>query len=160
MRILGIDPGLNTTGYGLIEGKGLIISLIEAGYIRTSPKDDDGQRLQHIYKGINKLIHKLKPEVMVLEKLYAHAQYPTTAYVLGHARGMICLAAKQNNIPLVEYPATRIKKAVTGKGHASKSQMQHMIQSILALKSLPKPADVSDALSISIAHSYMALRKI
>lgn len=153
MRILGIDPGLNTTGYGLIEGCGLKVRLIDAGYIRTNPKDTMHNRLSYIHRAVNKIINKFKPEVLVLEKLYAHWKHPTTAYILGHARGIICLAARENKINVVEYAATRIKKAITGQGHASKSQIQRMIQSLLLLKTLPKPTDVADALALSVGHS-------
>lgn len=159
MRILGIDPGLHTTGYGLIDGQGLKIRLVEAGFIRTSPKEGMQSRLGHIHRAIDKIISKFKPEVLVLEKLYAHWRHPTTAFVLGHARGIICLAAKQNNIEVVEYAATRIKKAVVGRGHASKLQMQRMIQDTLCLKTLPEPPDVADALALSIGHSYMVSKK-
>ena len=155
MRILGIDPGLHTSGYGMVEGWGLKISLIEAGYIRTNPKEETESRLEHIHKAIEKIIRKFKPEVLVLEKLYAHWKHPTTAYVLGHARGIICLSAKENNVAVVEYAATRIKKAIVGKGHASKLQIQRMIQGLLKLAVLPEPADVADALALAIGHSYM-----
>lgn len=156
MRILGIDPGLNTTGYGVIEGVGFEVSLIEAGFIRTNPKDKLEIRLEKIHRALSKIIAKFKPEVLVLEKLYAHWRHPTTAYVLGHARGAICLSAKENNVDMVEYAATRIKKAVTGRGHASKQQVQRMIQKILDLKALPHPVDVSDALALAIGYSYMS----
>lgn len=155
MRILGIDPGLHTTGYGIIEGKGVSISLIEAGYIRTNPKEEMQSRLAHIHKAIGKIIRKFKPDVLVLEKLYAHWKHPTTAYILGHARGIICVSAQENGVEVVEYAATRIKKAVVGNGHAAKSQIQRMIQGILRLKLLPEPADVADALALAIGHSYM-----
>ncbi len=155
MRILGIDPGLHTTGYGLVEGRGLKIMLVEAGYIRTNPKDALTSRLAHLHKALDAIIGKFKPEVLVLEKLYAHWKHPTTAYVLGHARGIICLSAKEHNVEMVEYAATRIKKAIVGKGHASKMQIQRMIQSIFSLKALPEPADVADALALAIGHSYM-----
>ena len=139
----------------MVEGWGLKISLIEAGYIRTNPKEETESRLEHIHKAIEKIIRKFKPEVLVLEKLYAHWKHPTTAYVLGHARGIICLSAKENNVAVFEYAATRIKKAIVGKGHASKLQIQRMIQGLLKLAVLPEPADVADALALAIGHSYM-----
>lgn len=155
MRILGIDPGLHTTGYGLINGKGLRVILIEAGFIRTNPKDTLPVRLGHIHRAVNKIIRKFRPEVLVLEKLYAHWKHPTTAYILGYARGMVCLAAEENNLAVFEYAATRIKKALVGNGHASKLQMQRMIQELLTLKTMPEPPDVSDALALAVGHSYM-----
>lgn len=160
MRILGIDPGLRITGYGLIDGQGLKVNLVEAGFIRTNSKNDLQARLEHIHRGLDKIIRKFKPEILVLEKLYAHWRHPTTAYVLGHARGIICLAAGQNNVEVAEYAATRIKKAIVGSGHASKLQVQRMIQNLLFLKTLPEPADVSDALALAVGHSYMVNKKI
>lgn len=160
MRILGIDPGLNTSGYGLIDGEGLRIKLVEAGFIRTNPKNELESRLGQIHKAVDKIIKKFKPEIMILEKLYAHWRHPTTACKLGHVRGIICLAARQNDLGLNEYAATRIKKAIVGNGHASKLQMQRMIQGLLKLEALPKPPDIADALALAIAHSYIASKKI
>lgn len=155
MRILGIDPGLNTTGYGVIEGEGLKVSLIEAGYIRTDPKQELNNRLEHIHNNVVKIIRRFNPRIMVLEKLYAHWRHPVTSCLLGHVRGVICLAAKENSLPVREYAATRIKKAVVGQGHATKAQVQSMVKNILSLKVLPEPADISDALALAIGQAYM-----
>ena len=160
MRILGIDPGLNTTGYGIIEGLGLKVRLVEAGFIRTNSKQELNSRLEHIHRGIVKIIAKHKPAVVVLEKLYAHWKHPATAYLLGHARGVICLAAQENNLAVVEYAATRVKKAITGAGHASKSQMQRMIQQTFSLNAIPEPPDIADALALAVGHAYMMVKKI
>jgi crossover junction endodeoxyribonuclease RuvC len=157
MIILGIDPALTVTGYGLITIKKNIISLIEAGIIKTSPRQILPERLDRIYKAISKLLVENKPDVLVLEKLYAHYRHPTTAFILGQARGVICLACAREHIPLVEYAATQVKKAIVGKGSASKYQVQRMVANILNLKALPKYTDVTDALALAIAHSY-ALR--
>jgi crossover junction endodeoxyribonuclease RuvC len=157
MIILGIDPALTVTGYGLIAIKKNIISLIEAGIIQTSPRQMLPERLDRIYKAITKLLVDNRPDVLVLEKLYAHYRHPTTAFILGQARGVICLACAREHVPLVEYAATQVKKAIVGKGLASKYQVQHMVANILNLKALPKYTDVTDALALAIAHSY-ALR--
>ena len=157
MRILGIDPALAVTGYGLIDTQKNRLSLIEAGIIKTSFQEGITRRLNKIYSAIENLILETKPDVVVLEKLYAHYHHPTTAYILGQARGVICLACARNrNLPLVEYAATRVKKAVLGHGLASKAQVQRMVASMLDLKELPKYTDVTDALALAIAHSYMA----
>jgi len=156
MRILGIDPALAVTGYGVIDAKKNNLSLIEAGIISTHPKEALPKRLDKIYRGVKKLISDTKPDVMVLEKLYVHYRHPTTAYILGQARGVICLACATENIGLVEYSATRIKKAIVGKGLASKSQVQRMVASTLSLNCLPKYDDVTDALALAIAHSFMS----
>ena len=159
MRILGIDPALVITGYGVLDAKGRKFSLVEAGIISTSSKEILTKRLNKIYCGVVKLIADTKPDCLVLEKIYAHYRHPTTAYILGQARGVICLACATKNIPLVEYAATRVKKAVVGNGLASKLQVQSMVASILGLTTLPKYLDVTDALSMAIAHSYIMKAK-
>ena len=155
MRILGIDPGLCITGYGLIEAGPKGMKLIEAGVIRTSAKEGLGARIEKIYEGLRGLIKESKPDVVVLEQLYSHYRHPTTAILMGHARGAICLLAKQAGAELVGYSATRVKKAVTGAGHAGKYQMQRMIQNIFNMKSVPNPPDISDALALAVAHAQI-----
>ncbi len=155
MIILGIDPALTITGYGAIDIKKNGVTLIEAGIIKTSCKEGTPQRLYKIYKAIEKLFSDIKPDAVVLEKLYAHYRHPTTAYLLGQARGVICLACAMQNLPLAEYAATRVKKAVVGQGLASKSQVQRMVLGLLNLNEIPKYTDVTDALALAIAHSYI-----
>ncbi|MCU0652357.1 MAG: crossover junction endodeoxyribonuclease RuvC [Candidatus Omnitrophica bacterium] len=156
MRILGIDPALNTTGYGVIDARQNKLSLIEAGIISTSAKRPLSERLNKIHRCLIKLIADTAPEVIVLEKIYSHYRHPATSYLLGHARGVICLAVENKGLPLAEYAATRVKKAIVGRGLASKLQVQKMVASILSLNILPKYTDVSDALALAIAHSYIA----
>lgn len=160
MRILGIDPALTISGYGVIDVKQNRLSLWEAGIVKTSCQQALIQRLNKIYQAIIKLIQDSKPQVVVLEKLYAHYRHPTTAYLLGQARGVICLACAQTHISLVEYAATRVKKAIVGNGLASKYQVQRMVVSLLNLQSLPRYTDVTDALALAIAHSYMMRSKL
>ena len=156
MRILGVDPGLQRTGYGLIESAGSEnLKLVEAGVIRTSPSEGIAGRLAGIYKNLSDVIAEHKPEVLVLEKLYSHYKHPTTSILMGHARGIICLACGINNVRLVSYSATRIKKAVTGNGRAAKHQVQRMVKTLLGLNTAPKPADVSDALAMAISYAYI-----
>ena len=156
MRILGIDPALTVTGYGVIDFKKNKLSLCEAGIVTTDSRETTPQRLDKIYRAVTKLILDTKPDVMVLEKLYAHYRHPTTAYILGQARGVICLSCAREGIPLVEYAATRVKKAIVGNGLASKYQVQRMVADILNLNSLPKYTDVTDALALAITHSYIS----
>jgi crossover junction endodeoxyribonuclease RuvC len=156
MKILGIDPALTITGYGAIFSKENKVFLLEAGIITTSPRDALPRRLSKIYRAVIKLISDTKPEVVALEKIYSHYRHPTTAYLLGEARGVICLACATKNVALVEYAATRIKKAIVGNGLASKFQVQKMVSHILKLDTLPKYTDVTDALALAIAHSYIA----
>ncbi|MDD5155981.1 MAG: crossover junction endodeoxyribonuclease RuvC [Candidatus Omnitrophica bacterium] len=160
MRILGIDPALTVTGYGVIDFNKKGLCLLEAGIIKTEASDKITARLNKIYQAVSALISDTRSEIMVLEKLYAHYRHPTTAYILGQARGVICLACAQKNIPLAEYSATRMKKAVVGMGLASKSQVQGMVCDILGLKNTPRYLDVTDALALAIAHSYIIMAKI
>jgi len=156
MRILGIDPGLNITGYGIIEEKGF--KLIEAGVIRTGSNAPIQDRITKIFEEIAGLIGDHKPSVLVLEKIYSHYKHPTTAILMAHARAMACLVCGKLDVKLINYPSTKIKKAITGNGHASKVQVQRMVQAILQLKDPPEPVDVSDALAMAIAYCYMEKR--
>jgi crossover junction endodeoxyribonuclease RuvC len=156
MIILGVDPALTITGYGVIDARKNSLHLVEAGIISTSPKDTTPKRLNKIYQGISRLIADTKPDCLVLEKLYAHYAHPTTAFILGQARGVICLACAVKDVDFAEYAATRIKKAIVGKGLASKFQVQQMVAKTLNLNSLPKYTDVTDALALAIAHSQIS----
>lgn len=160
MVILGVDPALSITGYGVINLEDGRLALIEAGIITTQAKEELPSRLDKIFRALLKLITDTRPEVLVLEKLYAHYRHPTTAYLLGQARGVICLASAEKKVSLVEYAATRVKKAVVGKGLASKTQVQKAVARILSLDSVPKYTDVTDALALAIAHCYIARIRI
>lgn len=155
MKILGVDPALTRTGYGVIEFENSSIALVEAGIITTSPGNNMPQRLEKIYLAITKLISDTNPDIMVLEKIYSHYRHPVTSYMLGQARGVICLASAVQNLKFVEYAATRVKKAVVGNGLASKFQVQRMVLRTLGSDILLKYTDVSDALALAIAHCYI-----
>lgn len=152
-RILGVDPGLHITGYGMIETEGGKIRLLEAGVVRSHAKLLE-QRILDIYNGIREVIEAYHPEVLALEELYSLYKRPRTAILMGHARGAICLAAAQANIPVLHYAATKIKKILTGNGRAPKDQIQRAIQIELNLASFPEPPDVADALAIALCHHY------
>jgi crossover junction endodeoxyribonuclease RuvC len=160
MIILGVDPALAITGYGVIQVRGTALELIEAGIIQTSPKEAVSKRLDKIYRGVLKLISDTHVDCLVLEKIYSHYKHPATACILGQARGVICLAAETKGVPFFEYSATRIKKSIVGKGLASKAQVQRMVAHSLGLKILSSYMDVSDALALAIAHSYIVKVKI
>jgi crossover junction endodeoxyribonuclease RuvC len=155
-RILGIDPGLRITGYGVVERDGARPRVCEAGIVR--PADDGAKdlarRVLSVYSGIVEVIAQYRPEVVVVEQLYAHYAHPRTAILMGHARGAILLAAAQQQLPVVSYGATRIKKTITGSGRAAKDQMQRTIQRELGLARVPEPADVADALAAALCHYY------
>ncbi|MBN2453261.1 MAG: crossover junction endodeoxyribonuclease RuvC [Candidatus Omnitrophica bacterium] len=153
MRILGIDPGLGTTGYGIIDGD--TFRLIEAGVIRTPAGMPIQDRIGRIFDQISEIIEEHRPGVLVLEKIYSHYKHPTTAILMGHARAMACLVCGKFDIKLANYPSTRIKKVITGNGHASKVQVQRMVQDLLKLKKAPEPADVSDALAMAVSYCFI-----
>ena len=156
MRILGVDPGLIRTGYGVVDVVSADnIKLVEAGVIKTNSADKISTRVKQIYNNISNIIKEHKPEVLVLEKLYSHAKYPITSILMGHARGVVCLACGLNDVKLVSYAATRVKKAVTGNGRAGKHQVRDMVKSILNLKCAPDPLDISDALAIALSYVYI-----
>jgi crossover junction endodeoxyribonuclease RuvC len=154
-RVLGIDPGLNITGYGILEVAVGGPKICEAGVVRGRTKESLTARLHEIHAGVAEIIAQFKPTVVAIEQLYSHYERPRTAILMGHARGVICLAAVQAGIPVVHYSATQVKKLLTGNGHASKSQVQHAVKFELKLATLPEPADVSDALAISLCHYYL-----
>ena len=155
LRILGIDPGLNITGYGVLEADGGRLRLCEAGVIRGKSRGSLAKRLVEIHEGVSEVIAGLKPDVMAIEELYSHYARPRTAILMGHARGVICLAAAQAGIPIKHYAATQIKRILTGSGRAPKSQMQRAIQRELALATPPEPPDVADALAAALCHYYL-----
>jgi crossover junction endodeoxyribonuclease RuvC len=154
MRILGVDPGLNTTGYGVLDVVGRQVRLVEAGVVRGRAKRSLSGRVREIYEGVAEVIASLKPEVLALEKLYAHYDRPTTAILMGHARGVIVLAGAQAGIAVHDYASTQVKKTLTGNGRAPKDQMQLAVQRELRLATLPEPPDVADALAIALCHAW------
>ena len=129
------------------------MDLVEAGVIRTKPKAGIADRLNQIYQGLCDVVDELKPHVLVIEKLYAHYKHPATAILMGHARGAVCLVSGVKKISLVSVASTRVKKVVTGSGHASKHQIQSMVQHTLNLKSFPEPPDVADAMAVAISYA-------
>jgi crossover junction endodeoxyribonuclease RuvC len=155
-RILGIDPGLAITGYGVIEIASTSPTICEAGIIRTADDKaiDMAEKVMSVYKGIVEVIAQFKPEAMAVEQLYAHYDHPRTAILMGHARGVIFLAAAQGEVPVISYASTQVKKIITGNGRASKEQVQLTIQRELGLATMPEPPDVADALAVALCHYY------
>ena len=154
-RILGIDPGLNITGYAVLQPAGGRLQLCEAGVVRGKTRNSLTARLHQIHRGVADVIATLAPTVMAIEELYSHYQRPRTAILMGHARGVICLAAAEAGIPVVHYSATQVKKILTGSGHAPKSQVQQAVRHELGLAEVPDPPDVADALAIALCHYYL-----
>jgi crossover junction endodeoxyribonuclease RuvC len=157
-RILGLDPGLNITGYGVLEISRGQVTLCEAGVVRGVTKGSLAARLVEIHEGVADVLQSLRPTSVALEQLYSHYKHPRTAILMGHARGVICLAAAQAQVPVSHYSATQIKRILTGNGRAPKSQMQSAIRRELCLAQTPEPPDVADALAVALCHYYLRVR--
>jgi crossover junction endodeoxyribonuclease RuvC len=152
--IVGIDPGLNTTGYGVLEMTAGTPRLLEAGVVRSTPQKNLTYRVAEIHRGVAEVLRVFRPGAVAIEELYTHYDRPQTAILMGHARGVICLAAALVESPVYHYGATRIKKLLTGNGRAPKEQVQESIRRELRLGSLPEPSDVADALAVALCHSF------
>jgi crossover junction endodeoxyribonuclease RuvC len=163
--VLGIDPGLRITGYACLEpasrgGAGVgrvartagvgVATLVEAGVVRLNAKLSIADRLAELDTDLRELLERLQPSVVAVEKLYAHYKHPTTAIVMGHARGVVLLNIRRAGLTLVELGATEVKKSLTGNGHAGKLQMQDGVRVQLGLAARPEPADVADAAAIAL----------
>jgi crossover junction endodeoxyribonuclease RuvC len=158
LRILGIDPGLQVTGYAVLEAGPARPVVREAGIIRSTEKRtpaDMASRLLSLYTGIVEVMEEFRPNAVAVEQLYSHYNHPQTAILMAHARGVIFLAAGQRGLPVLSYAATRIKKTITGNGRAPKDQVQRTMQRELGLAQLPEPADVADALAAALCHYYV-----
>ncbi len=159
-RVLGVDPGLNLTGYGVIECRGDEVRLLEAGVIRLPRSNGNNLsvRLELLFSELREVIDDFRPQTMCLEEVYSHADFPRTAILMGHARGVICLAARLARIPVHSFSAKRIKQTVTGNGNASKQQVQRCVQQFFHLGQAPHPPDVADALAAAMCYANAARR--
>ncbi|MEN0109796.1 MAG: crossover junction endodeoxyribonuclease RuvC [Planctomycetota bacterium] len=155
MRILGVDPGLNTTGYGVVDAERGGVRLVEAGVVRGTKGASLATRVGEIHAGVAEVIAATRPEVVAIEELYSHYERVKTSILMGHARGVIVLAAVQAGLPVKHYAATQIKRILTGAGRAPKDQVQRAIQTELGLAAPPDPPDVADALAIALTHWYL-----
>ncbi|MCL2036757.1 MAG: crossover junction endodeoxyribonuclease RuvC [Oscillospiraceae bacterium] len=160
MRIIGIDPGYATVGYGVIDYEKSRFSVVSYGAITTSADDLFAHRLKEIYADLHQLIETYKPQFMAVERLFFTTNQKTGIDV-SQARGVILLAAVNNALEIAEYTPLQVKQSVTGYGKAVKSQIQEMTKRILNLESIPKPDDTADALAIAIchAHAYNSARR-
>lgn len=156
MRVLGIDPALRVTGYGAIERRRSGIVLIEAGVV--SPRVDKTleERLADLYEGLSAVLSDTKPDVVVIEELYTTYKNPKTAILMGHARGVMCLASAQAGVRVETLGHAHVKRALVGSGAARKEQVNAMVTRLLNLATAPKPNDVSDALALAIAFLNMS----
>ncbi len=156
VRVLGIDPGLGCTGYGLVESQAGRLSIREAGAIRSQAKAELPIRLQQIHAAVAEVLAEFQPDAVALEELYSEYDFPRTALLMAHARGAICLAAAQHGVPVWGFPPSEVKNAVVGHGRASKEQVQEMVQRLFCLPRRPTPNDVADALAIAVTGIYRA----
>jgi len=152
MIVLGIDPGTAATGYGVVRGTPLgPHTLLECGVIRTDPRDSLPRRLLDIHDEVRALIQRHRPDAVAVEDIF-YARNVRTTVVLGHARGVVLLAAAAAGVGIAEYPPAAIKKAVTGTGAATKHQVQFMVAQLLQLKTFPTPSDAADGVAAALAH--------
>lgn len=154
MKVLGIDPGTATVGYGVVErsaGGGRADHLVECGVIRTRSRDPLYTRLAVIHEGLAELIARHHPDVLAVEDIF-YATNVRTTVVLGHARGVILLAGAQARIPVAEYSPALVKKTVVGRGAALKPQVGYMVAKLLRLSTAPRPADAADAVAVALTH--------
>lgn len=150
---MGVDPGLNCTGYGLVDHGLTGTTLVEGGVIRTDPKASLEVRVATLFRGIRAVIADLEPEVLVVEQLYSTYAHPQTAILMGHARGVVLLAAAERGLSVRAYPASLVKRSLVGHGRASKQQVGQMVAQLLDLPEAPRPEDVTDALALCLCHT-------
>ena len=155
MRILGIDPGYATIGFGLIEGERAQYRMVTYGAITTPAGLPLSKRLYQIDRDMEELIGQLKPDVISVEELFFNTNI-TTGIAVAHGRGVILLAAEKLGVPVFEYTPMQVKQAVVGYGKAEKRQVMLMTQHLLHMKEIPKPDDAADALALAICHSRAA----
>ena len=150
-RFLGVDPGLRVTGYGAIEWTPEGSRLIEAGIIAPDPRGLLERRLGELHAELRAVLAATRPDVMVIEELWTAYRNPTTAVLMGHARGVLCLAAHEQGVPVRHLAHSRVKRVLAGSGAARKDQVQRMVMQQLGLVTTPEPNDVSDALALALA---------
>ena len=153
MRILGIDPGIGRTGWGIVGVESGEWRVEKYGCIETSKDSSIEQRLHKLYLEIIEITKNAKPDALAIEELFFNTN-AKTALVVGQARGVILLAAAMQQIPVAVYTPLQVKIAVTGYGRAEKSQVGQMVKTLLKLPAIPKPDDIADALAIALTHAF------
>ncbi|MBN1793896.1 MAG: crossover junction endodeoxyribonuclease RuvC [Candidatus Omnitrophica bacterium] len=159
MKILGIDPGLDSTGYGIIEMERDRVRMQDCGVITSSHKVSLPDRLLTLFRQMEDVIRHATPDVAVIEELYAHYRHPSTAILMGHGRAAACLACRLNNVAIRGYKPTRVKKAVVGKGNATKEQVAQMVAAHLGLPEFSGPNDITDALALALTYVFVEGKK-
>ncbi|MEG0770848.1 MAG: crossover junction endodeoxyribonuclease RuvC [Clostridia bacterium] len=153
MRVLGIDPGFATIGFGVLDFSNNKFKTIDYGVITTPPKIEFSTRLEMIYDDLTLVCNKYSPDAVSVEELFFNTNIKT-AIAVGHARGVILLAAKKCGISMFEYTPLQVKQSVVGYGRADKNQVQQLTKTILGLSEIPKPDDAADALALAICHAH------
>ena len=156
MVILGLDPGLASTGFGAIRCKGRTTSLVRCGYIKTYPGNSIASRLFQLHKDIEVLIHTLKPDIMAVENVFSLVRYPKAGILLGGVMGVVCIAAQQNSIVLNEISPKEVKNSLVGFGNANKEQVKNAVMKTLVLKNI-KTFHASDALAVALTAYHRTL---
>lgn len=149
-RILGVDPGLHRTGYGVIETQHDTLTIIEGGILKARPTDDFALRLQTLYDGLREVLEEHQPEVVVIEELFSTYAHPKSALLMAHARGVLMLAAQQANARVHGFAPNEVKQVLTGHGHATKPEVQSAVRARLKLNAPLNPPDVADALALAL----------
>lgn len=154
MVIIGIDPGLNATGYGIIQAHPKL-QIVTAGDLRPPRRVPLAERLAFLHGRLTEMIEQYHPQRMVLESIFTHQRYVATAAMMAHARGVACLAAQQHGLSVAEYPPAQVKKSLTGNGMASKDQVARMVAEWLGYSDSSWSADATDALALAIVHAQI-----
>jgi crossover junction endodeoxyribonuclease RuvC len=155
MRVLGIDPGSETLGWGIVEGSGLQYSLVDFGTVKSSPRQKFSKRLLKAYLGVEEVIGRFQPDVLSIEEAF-YAVNVGVALKLGQVRGAVLVLAEQRGLDIAEYSPRLIKQTVVGYGNAEKHQVQEMVRLLLKMRTVPAPHDAADALAIAICHFHHA----
>ncbi len=153
MRVLGIDPGSETLGWGVVEGSGLKYSLVDFGTVKSSPREQFSKRLLKISDGVEAVIAKYQPDVISVEEAF-YATNVKVALKLGQVRGVVLLIGEKSNLEISEFSPRLVKQTVVGYGNAEKHQVQEMVRLLLKMKTVPQPHDAADALAIAICHFH------
>lgn len=155
MRVLGIDPGSETLGWGIVDGSVTKYAGVDFGVVKSDPRQAFSKRLANIYDGVAKLIEEFQPDVLSIEEAF-YAANVGVALKLGQVRGVVLLLAEQKGLEIAEYAPRLIKQTVVGYGNAEKHQVQEMVKLLLKMRSVPTPHDAADALAIAICHMHHA----
>ena len=147
---MGLDPGLVATGFAVLEALPGAVSVVDSGVITTSSTQSLEARLNAIYRAVHRLIETQKPTFLVVEDLYSEYKFPRTAILMGHARGVVYLAARQLGVVVTALAPSEVKRAMTGNGSAGKAQVQRGVQTLLGLQDVPRPSHVADALGLAV----------